>query len=189
MRLQGTMPLPLTETDKKSLSDIAATLQEEDADVLYSSGNESSGPSASCLAEICGLKTRKEPLLKELNCGLWQGLQVRDIKNRYGRAYKQWRNDPLSVCPPQGECVSEALTRVRQAVVKLIKKNRNKSVVIVAAPIVAAIIECLLTSNSMEHFWRYADQGRVVKVFPDPEIITDNNDILLTTTAPKEIKI
>lgn len=178
MRLQGTMPLPLSEEDLAALSEIAETLRDEEANVLYSSGNESSGPSAKYLAEKCHLKARKEPLLQELDCGLWQGLQIKDIKHRYGRAYKKWRNDPLSVCPPQGECVSDARERVFQALDKLIRKNKNKVVVIVAAPIVASLVECLITEDDMGHFWEYAEQGRKVRIFPSPHLNSETINTL-----------
>ena len=93
-RLQGTLPLPLSEQGKESLISVANILKQYDTQTIYSSGNESSGPTAEFLAELCDLKTKKNTDLKELNCGLWQGLRYRDIEKRYSNAYKQWRNDP-----------------------------------------------------------------------------------------------
>ena len=99
-RLQGTLPLPLSEQGKEALSHIAEVLKRYDIQTIYSSGNESSGPTAEFLAEKCGYKTKKNPDLKEMNCGLWQGLRFKDIEKRYNNAYKQWRNSPESICPP-----------------------------------------------------------------------------------------
>ena len=51
-RLQGTVSLPLTEQGKESLQKIAEILQREKIDAIYSSGNESSGPTAEYLAQL-----------------------------------------------------------------------------------------------------------------------------------------
>ena len=153
-RIQGTVPLPLTEQAKESLQEIAAVLLQENVDCLYSSGNESSGPSAEFLAQLCQIKTKKIPNLRELNFGLWQGLRVVEIKKRYGRAYKQWLTDPASIRPPQGESVPETYERVAQSLQNLYKKNRDKTVVIVAAFVVAALIECLITDKSLDQLWQ-----------------------------------
>ena len=125
-RLQGTVSLPLTEQGKQSLQKIAQILQEEKIDSLYSSGNESSGPTAEYLARLCQIKTKKVPGLRELDFGLWQGLRITEIKKRFGRAYRQWRADPTSVRPPQGESVPETYDRVCRSLCSLNKKNRDK---------------------------------------------------------------
>ena len=164
-RIQGTVPLPLTEQAKKSLQKIAAVLLKEDVDCLYSSGNESSGPSAEFLAQLWQIKTKKIPNLRELNFGLWQGLRIVEIKKRYGRAYKQWLTDPTSIRPPQGESVLEAYERVAQSLHNLYKKNRDKTVVIVAAFVVAALIECLITEKSLGQLWQIAEQHDNLHIF------------------------
>ena len=46
-RMQGTVPLPLSEQGKVELGEIAQSLQGENPRCIYSSGNESSGPTAS----------------------------------------------------------------------------------------------------------------------------------------------
>ena len=164
-RIQGTVPLPLTEQAKKSLQKIAAVLLKENVDCLYSSGNESSGSSAEFLAQLCQIKTKKIPNLRELDFGLWQGLRIVEIKKRYGRAYKQWLTDPASIRPPQGESVPETYERVAQSLQNLYKKNRDKTVVIVAAFVVAALIECLITDKSLDQLWQIAEQHDNLHIF------------------------
>lgn len=163
-RLQGTLSLPLSDAGKDALKKVASLLQCEEVAIIYSSGNESSGPTAEYLADLCHLKTRKVTRMHELDCGLWQGLRIKDIKQRYGRAYRLWREDPAAVCPPEGETVVEAFKRVEESLKAIAKKNKNgTAVAIVAAPVVAAIIECLLTGRSLEDFWSVSDKNEPVK--------------------------
>jgi broad specificity phosphatase PhoE len=164
-RLQGTVPLPLSPAGKVALKQIAAYLTDRQVLTIYSSGNESSGPTAQYLAELCQTKTKKIASLKELNCGLWQGLRIKDIKKRYAKAYRQWRSDPASICPPDGEALTDASERIAEAMMKLTKKNKDKTVAVVAAPIVAALIECTITGEPLENLWQIVDQGKNVKNF------------------------
>ena len=132
-RIQGTVPLPLSPAGKQALAAVAVELPPFAPDVLYSSGNESSGPTAECLSQLCHLKTPRIPALRELNCGLCQGLRVEEIRQRYGRAYRQWRSDPGTVTPPQGESIQEAAAKIHGALEVLGHKNRDKTVLLVAA--------------------------------------------------------
>ncbi|MBN1844170.1 MAG: histidine phosphatase family protein [Sedimentisphaerales bacterium] len=163
-RLQGTVPLPLTEAGKTALQTIAAEIGQETPDCLFSSGNESSGPTADYLAGLINLKPRSIPELHELDCGLWQGLRIAQIKQRYGRAYRQWRSDPASVRPPQGETLTEAASRVRGALQNLIRKNPGKTAVLIVAQMVAALAECLLTGRSLDEFWPVADDRKAMQI-------------------------
>lgn len=164
-RIQGTVPLPLSEEAKQNLRGIAEVLQREKPDRLYSSGNESSGPTAEFLAQLCNIKTRTLPCLHEQDYGLWQGLRIAEIKQRYGRAYKQWRSDPASVRPPQGETLDETLARAQEALRKIRGKNRDKTVVVVAAHTVAALLECILTDTPLEQIWDIIEKGEDLHIF------------------------
>jgi len=183
-RLQGTVPLPLSENGKKALQDIARIVRLERAEILYSSGNESSGPTAVLLAELCQLRNKKMPDLRELDCGLWQGLRVREIKQRYGKTYRQWRQDPNTICPPQGEMLETARERVSFSLAAIRKKQKGKIVVIVAAPIVSALIECVLMNKNISNLWSLHDKNNMVGIFN----LQENNDYCLCE-KPSQKKI
>ena len=157
--------MPLSEAGTASLQEVAQQLATLKPDVLYSSGNESSGPTAEHLSSLCSLKDRKIASLHELDCGIWQGLQIKQIKQRYGKAYRQWRSDPTSVTPPQGESVQSALERVQESLEILHKKNGDKTVVVVAARIFAALIQCELTETDLGQLWDVEEQAPAMQVF------------------------
>ncbi|KPK76959.1 MAG: hypothetical protein AMJ79_04865 [Phycisphaerae bacterium SM23_30] len=182
-RLQGTVSLPLTEQGKESLQKIAEILQREKIDAIYSSGNESSGPTAEYLAQLCQIKTKKVSGLRELDFGIWQGLRITEIKNRYGRAYRQWLCDPTSVRPPRGESVLEAYDRVRQSLYSLNKKNRDKTVVVVAAFIIVALIECLVAHKSLDQLWQIAEQHDDLRILD----LSDQPDLFAAKARQKRL--
>lgn len=164
-RIQGTVSLPLTPAAQESLRTLSATIDQFHPDYLYSSGNESSGPTAQFLGQLCALKPKTLSDLHELDCGLWQGLRIREIKKRYGRAYRQWCADPTSIRPPQGESLEEAALRVRKSLRNLNKKNQDKTIVVVAAVMVAALMECLLTGTPLEQLWQIVEKHENIRIF------------------------
>ncbi len=164
-RIQGTVSLPLTAAAEESLGALSATIDQYHPNCIYSSGNESSGPTAQFLGQLCALKPKALPDLHELDCGLWQGLRIGEIKKRYGRAYRQWRADPTSVRPPQGESLEEAALRVRKSLQDLNIKNQDKTIVVVAAVMVAALIECLLTDTPLEQLWQIVEKHESICLF------------------------
>ena len=162
-RLQGTFPLPITGTGQEILHKIATVLLQTHPDCLYSSGNESSGASADFLAKHCKLKAKKISQFKEVNCGLWQGMRIKDIQNRFNRAYKKWRKDPTSITPCQGESLGLVETRVREGLDLIQKKNSGKTVIVVAAQLVSAAIDCVLTKTPLEQMWQFADKQTPIR--------------------------
>ena len=164
-RIQGTVPLPLTEASKKELASIAEKLSKEEGGCLFCSGNESSGLTAEFLSGLCRWKIKKIPQLREMDYGLWQGLRIEDVKNRYCSAYKQWRKDPANVCPPDGEPLHEVHQRVGEGLKRIVKKNRSDTVVIVAARMVSAVIECILKGIPLNQLWSVTDEDCPMRVY------------------------
>ena len=163
-RIQGAVPLPLSDEGKAILRQIADELGQLGAETIVSSGNESSGATADYLAQLCELKTRKFPELRELDCGIWQGLRISEIKDRFSRAYKQWLQDPTSLRPPQGESLDELAQRVDHALLQIIRKFRGKTVALVAAHIVAGVVECRLTARPLNDLWHVASSPENFRV-------------------------
>ncbi len=164
-RLQGTIPLPLTEAGLNDLKILAQEIAKHCSQILYSSGNESAGPTAEFLANQLNIKAKKIPDLHELDCGLWQGLRISDIKRRYCKTYKQWLTDPASVTPPQGESLDELIERINPALELMDRKSAGKTALLVTAPIIGAAIQCILQERPLQQLWQVSQQTQQLTVF------------------------
>lgn len=171
-RLQGTLPLPLSQTGKDSLRQVAEFLHNYQVDRIYSSGNESAGSTAEFLAELCQAKVKTLEEMHELDCGLWQGLRIKDIKQRYSKAYRKWQMDPTSIYPPEGESVMDAYQRISRCLTSLNRKKSNKIITIVAAPFVSGIMECIITQQPPALLWKVIAQESTITVF---DITSESN--------------
>ena len=72
--------------------------------------------------------------LQNLDHGLWQGMLVSDVKTKQPKVYRQWQEQPETVCPPQGETLCTAKQRVQAALAKLLKKHKADGLVAIVVP-------------------------------------------------------
>jgi len=143
-RVQGVLDIPLSARGQTEVAELAGQLAGQPLVAIYCGPGESVGHTAEAVGRELGLRPRRVEELRNLDCGLWQGLQLDEIRRRNGKVFRQWLEEPLTVCPPQGESVAGALDRVKAALRPLLRKHRNEAIGLVAAEPVAALIAAYL---------------------------------------------
>jgi broad specificity phosphatase PhoE len=112
---------------------------------LYCGPGESTVRTADIIGRALGLRPKRIEELRNLDQGLWEGLQIEEIKRRNTRLFRQWIEDPRTICPPQGETVEDALDRVRSALRPLVRRHQDGEffALVVGEPL-ARLISCFL---------------------------------------------
>jgi broad specificity phosphatase PhoE len=160
-RIQGTLDLPLSARGTEEAAAVAEALRAASVEALYCCAGESCGATARTIAKALGLRLRKLDKLHNLNQGLWQGLQVEEVRRKHPRVYRQWCESPTTVCPPNGETISDAAERVRQALMPVIKRNRDKVIGLVVPQPLAGVVRCFLLKHELARVWEQsATNGR-----------------------------
>lgn len=153
-RIQGTLDIPLSEDGRQQVQALAESVRELQIAALYASPCQSAEQTAELLAEDLQLKAKTVDKLQNLDYGLWQGLLVEEVKTKQPKVYRQWQEQPESVCPPQGETVVAAKGRVAEALKKLLKRHKGDSAVAIVSPEpVASMIRHLLLQQELGDFW------------------------------------
>jgi probable phosphoglycerate mutase len=80
--------------------------------------------------------------LENLSHGLWEGMLLDDVRRKHPRVYKQWREAPAAVCPPEGETCADAYERVRK-VLKRPSRRRQPFAVVAPEPLATLIASVL----------------------------------------------
>lgn len=114
-RVQGSIDIPLSDKGKKQALTIAKYLKKLPLpQKIYSSNLIRSIETAKIVADYLKLKDIEEnPLLREINCGLWEGMTTSELLRDYPEEYGLWRIDPSYRCP-NGESVEDVRDRVVQ---------------------------------------------------------------------------
>ena len=141
-RLAGRTSLPLTEGGRDEVRGWSAMLAEPKLSTVYASSEQAAVEVAEIVAEKTGASRKTVADLAEVDVGLWDGLTAEELKRRYPKIYKKWHSDPASVSPPEGEALTDAFARLRQALEKLMRKQDDRCVAVVLGPLAFALVRC-----------------------------------------------
>ncbi len=145
-RVQGVLDVPLSDRGWAEVAGLAESLAGLGLSLsaLYCGPGENAVLTAEAVGKALGLRPRKIDDFRNLDQGLWQGLQKDEIKRRNTKVFRQWKEDPLTVCPPCGEMVASAIERVKSALKPLIRKHRGEAIALVACDPIIQLIACQL---------------------------------------------
>jgi phosphoserine phosphatase len=157
-RVQGTLDVPLCEDGRQEVEKMVEELRGQPVTALYVSPCQSAAQTAEALGAALNLKVKKVDKLQNVDQGLWQGLLVDDVKAKQPRVYRQWQEQPETVCPPQGETLGLARQRVQAALAKLLKKHKADGLLAIVSPEpLASVIRNVLGQGEWGDLWHCAN--------------------------------
>lgn len=156
-RVQGMLSVPLNDEGKEEVHQLADKLSRLAIGVIYTSSGEPTQQTAQILADRLGVKVKKLDALRNLNLGLWQGLCYDEIRRKQPKVFRQFLQQPETVCPPKGEPFSEAAQRICGAIRKLAKRHKEGLVGVVASEPLAGLIRSLCRNEAIGD-WRNTDK-------------------------------
>lgn len=131
-RILGSLDLPLSQSGEEEVMQVANQLLGLPISAIYSSSCQAAQQTAKLIGKPFNLKPTVESKFTNLNCGLWHGKSLEELKDTQPTLFKQWKDHPEQVCPPGGETVASAMARVTKVMTKIRKKVKPGIVVIVA---------------------------------------------------------
>lgn len=147
-RVQGVLDIPLSEQGScevvRMAEEIAASLGDSSLAALYTGPGENAIRTAEIVGKVIGLRPKRINEFRNLDHGLWQGLQIDEIKRRNTRLFRQWLEDPATICPPQGETVERAMERIRSAFRPLLRRHQDEAIGLVVGEPLARLVACYL---------------------------------------------
>lgn len=153
-RIQGVLDVPLNQEGADEASRIAAELREMGIELLYSSDCEHALQTAAAVAAALGIKSKRLENMHNLDHGLWQGMLVEEVKRKQPKVYRQWQEQPASICPPGGEMLGDAQSRVRTVLLKLLKKHKDGVFGLVVPEPLASLVRASLERSEVGDLWR-----------------------------------
>ena len=162
-RLQGDTDLPLSDCGRDAFAARVASVASDPAhdalDVVLHGPDECSGQSGRILAAQLGVRARQVEDLREMDLGLWEGMRESELLERHPTVYKQWRADPTSVTPPDGDTLADAEARSKRApcisrsIVGPWRRRDRPS------PDLAGSERCWLTGRPLDDLWEVVSEA------------------------------
>jgi probable phosphoglycerate mutase len=165
-RIQGLLDLPLSERGREHVDALIEQLRPEGVEIILTDPGEPALTTANVLGDALNIPVKEKAELRNLDQGLWQGLELDSIRRKYPKLIKQWHEHPETICPPQGEPVCDAMKRIELALKKPLKKY--KKIAIVAADPLAALIAGMLRGGKSDFTGPMCSHaGRCLEVLSD----------------------
>jgi broad specificity phosphatase PhoE len=147
-RLQGILDIPLSERGHGEVTRmvpmLAQTLDGASLSALYCGPGENVVRTAEIVGKALGVRPKRVDEFRNLDQGLWQGLQIDEIRRRNTKLYRQWIEDPETICPPQGETFESAMARIKSAFRPLLRRHHDESIALVVAEPLARMVAAYL---------------------------------------------
>ncbi len=135
---------------KNEARQTARELFEYDFEAIYSAACLAAQQTAQMMSHSGEVRVRVEENWTNLNHGLWHGKSLEELKETQPKLYRQWHENPESVCPPGGETIEEVRKRVAVSLKKIRKKYKSGTVAIVAPEPLYSIIRSELEDSAIE---------------------------------------
>ena len=130
-RLQGHSDTPLNAVGREQARRAARRLASEPVRALYSSDLARSIETATIIGRALGLRVTTSPQLRERRYGVWEGLTSAEIQARYPEQFAKWRARSTDFAPPQGETITQLLTRAFTELQTIARRHAGEVVVVI----------------------------------------------------------
>ena len=148
-RILGTLDVPLSIEGDQEVAQMVEALKQWNVTAIYTAECQSALQTAERIATAMDGKAKVVEKLQNVDHGLWQGKLLEEVKRKQPKVFKQWREHPETICPPEGEMIGDALARVKTAIAKVLKKNRDGTIALVAPEPLASLIRSHLLGEDL----------------------------------------
>jgi 2,3-bisphosphoglycerate-dependent phosphoglycerate mutase len=143
-RIQGQSESPLSPLGHQQCQAVTAALRNVPVDRIYSSPLRRALDSAQCIADTFGLTVSVEPMLMEINAGIFQGLTWEEIDQKHPAESKRWRSHDPDFRIPGGETRRELMDRALAAFHSIRERGGNHVVVVAHGGLLGSAFKALL---------------------------------------------
>lgn len=114
-------------------------------DAIYSSPLKRAMVTATRVAKSHEIQVRVAPELSDINFGLWEGMTMQQVQERWPAVYTRWVDRPAWVRFPHGESVRKAWKRVNSGLREVLFMHGTGTIVIVSHRVPIKMMTAYLT--------------------------------------------
>ncbi len=172
-RFQGQTDVPLSVTGKEQAEKVGLRLAHEKIAAVYSSDLSRAYETAQAIAQHHSLSVIKNPALREINFGLWEGMSRQIIGDEHKALYQEWLANPMETKAPEGENFIEVQNRALVALRDIAARHRDETIVVVAH---GGLIKAVICQYLDGGFWEFPQGNTAVNILE-----YQNNDFRFVT--------
>lgn len=152
-RYQGQLDIPINERGRKQSYELIPLLAVRKPSMIYCSDLSRAWETAEILGSELGISITRDPRLREIHLGSWEGMLFQEIQAKYSELLLLRKLDPHIVSAPGGETLIQVQSRVLAAIDDIKKHHQNESVAIISHGLPLAILQALQQGRRIEEVW------------------------------------
>jgi uncharacterized domain HDIG len=185
LRCIGSTDFPLSREGERQAQQIGIYFENIPLTAVYASTLTRAVQTAEAAAQG-KLPVIRSEALRELECGLWEGLTFEEIRARYPELYEKRRTDPERYPPEQGERFGKGLARFRAEVERVLGESTG-DIAIVAHASVNRLFLCSLLGKPLKEVYSIRQPyGGISEIQVQSGVLTVGRIGFLPVTLPDE---
>ncbi len=152
-RYQGLLDPGLSERGLKQAELLGRALEKERIDVIYSSPLKRTYQTAQEIARRHGLEIIEDKRIIEIDHGVWSGMLVEEVKERFPEDFRMWLEEPHRVKFEGGESLQDVFKRVKDFLEFIREKHWEQTVAVVSHTVPIRAMLCALLNIDLSRFW------------------------------------
>lgn len=159
-RYCGIKDIGLNKIGRAEAGEIKTKIKGLKVDAVFCSDLKRSWQTAKIIFGTTGCRIIKNPNLREINFGNWEGLTSNQILKRFPSTYKKWLRDPFAADIPHGQNLYHFTSKIKNELKKMVKANLEQTVALVIHSGPIRVILNTVLGIKRKDFWR-------LKINPD----------------------
>ena len=147
---QGNSDFEVSPIGEKQIAALGERFKNVDVDVIYSSPLPRAVKTAAAIAQPKGLEIITHNDLREIHGGIIEGKHLSDIFINHRELEDTWNNSPQDFAPENGESMRSVYARVSACVDEILRKNKDKNIVVVSHGGAIRNLVCYLMYGDIE---------------------------------------
>lgn len=175
-RIQGHMDSCLSKKGLRQAHSLARRIfRKFKIDRVYSSDLGRAYSTTAAIAKRTRLKIVRDPLLREIHLGDWEGMTPEEVDRLYEKGYQRWLRKPSTCRIPNSEPIGHFKKRVTRRLRAIAEANSGKTVLVVTH---GGVITALLSD------WLGADFDHLLL-----NLQIDNTSLTIVDETKKRVRL
>lgn len=163
-RTQGHGNSPLTEKGILQAKMLAEHIKKYPIDVIYSSDLGRAVETSNIIGEELGIEVVPTPNLREMGFGLWEGMKIHDIKEKYPEDFKIWRTNPDELRIEGGENLHMIKERQDALIDRLNEMYEDKHILLVSHSVTVRAMLLSFLDSDVKNIYRIKQDNTALNI-------------------------
>lgn len=155
--MQGHLDSPLTKLGRFQAFRVRTEIDR--IDVAYSSPSIRAVETAEIILDGTQKPIKTIPELREINLGIWEGMQIVLVEKEYPHEYKTFWSEPSKFTVDHGEAFHEVQNRAVKAVLDIANGNKGRSILLVSHAAAMKVILAYFEKRPLDKIWEAPSIG------------------------------